>query len=99
MKGKNIKKMVSAFLSVAMLQSVGTNILVTASADITNEKVNYDVEERTISEEELSLASLPTKLLTCFDQESYNPVQLDKESYYDLYKKCCFISGKMILYN
>ena len=85
MKGKNIKKMVSAFLSVAMLQSAGTNILVTASADITNEKVNYDVEERTISEEDLSLASLPTKLLTCFDQESYNPVQIDKESYYDLY--------------
>lgn len=85
MKAKFIGRMAATFLSVAMLQFTGTDLLTTASAESPINDEYVDIEKELVSEENLSLDNLPTDLRTCLDQESCNAMYLDKHTYYDLY--------------
>ena len=85
MKAKFIGRMAATFLSVAMLQFTGTDLLTTALAESPTNDEYVDIEKDLVAEENLSLDNLPTDLRTSLEQESCDAMYLDKHTYYDLY--------------
>ena len=89
MKTNKIKKMVSAMLSVLMLQMVNTDCILSLAVDLnqnTSKTENTELlKVPELSDSALSLDVLPDSLLNELQVEFQNSVKLDKSTYADLY--------------
>lgn len=89
MKTNKIKKMVSAMLSVLMLQMVNTDCILSLAVDLnqnTSKTENTELlKVPELSDSALSLDVLPDRLLNELQVEFQNSVKLDKSTYADLY--------------
>ena len=89
MKTNKIKKIVSAMLSVLMLEMVNTDCILSLAVDLnqnTSKTENTELlKVPELSDSALSLDVLPDSLLNELQVEFQNSVKLDKSTYADLY--------------